>query len=243
MGRKVILQPGQKFGKWTVIEAAGHNKDHRALWKCQCECGTIKNVVGRDLRNGSSKSCGCKHIYKQPHFIDLTGQKFGRLTVKRPVESNTRGLKRWECLCDCGTTIIVTGNDLRTGHTSSCGCLRSKGEEVIGKLLQQHNIIFEKEKSFESCISDSRQARFDFFVDNKYLIEFDGIQHFQEDQFSHTKLEDVQRRDANKNLWCKQNNMPLIRIPYWHLASLTIEDLLLDSSSFLIERNDDLSIQ
>lgn len=55
--------------------------------------------------------------------IDLTGQRFGRLTV---VEQAGRAKNRcivWRCNCDCGETVIVTGDDLRRGHTKSCGCL------------------------------------------------------------------------------------------------------------------------
>lgn len=237
----INLEPGQRFGRWTVLERAGSNKDHRALWKCRCDCGTIKNVVGRDLRGGKSKGCGCVRVYKEPHYIDLTGQQFGRLRVISPESSNTRGLKRWLCECECGTRIIVNSNDLRTGHTTSCGCLRSKGEQKISELLLANHIPFEKEKRFESCISNKRAARFDFFVNNSYCIEYDGIQHYEETMNNewNYSLKDIQRRDINKNKWCQQNNIPLIRIPYWHYDQLTINDLLLETSSFLVSIKED----
>lgn len=47
---------GQKFGRLMVIEYLGKSK-----WKCKCECGNIKNIDGRDLRSGHTKSCGCLH--------------------------------------------------------------------------------------------------------------------------------------------------------------------------------------
>ena len=232
------LNPGDRFGRWTVLEYAGSNKDHRALWKCQCDCGTIKNVVGRDLRGGKSKSCGCKRNYKESHYINLLGQRFGKLTVIAPLESNIRGLKQWQCQCDCGTIIKVNSNDLRTGHTTSCGCLRSKGEEKISNILRAYNISFEKEKTFKTCISKNHYARFDFFVNNQYLIEYDGIQHFKKgvENSNWTDLEDIQYRDQCKNEWCLKNNIPLIRIPYWHYDNLTIDDLQLSSSPFIISQ-------
>ncbi len=57
--------------------------------------------------------------------IDLTGQKFGRLTV---VEySHTKdGVAYWRCLCDCGNASIVRGPSLREGNTQSCGCLQKE---------------------------------------------------------------------------------------------------------------------
>ena len=56
-------------------------------------------------------------------LIDLTGQRYGRLTALR--KTATRGGRvAWECRCECGGSVVVQASDLRTGHTSSCGCLR-----------------------------------------------------------------------------------------------------------------------
>ena len=59
----------------------------------------------------------------------------------------------------------------------SCGCTRSIGEEKITQLLQEAGIPFQKEKIFKECKypDTNGYARFDFFVNNKYLIEYDGI--------------------------------------------------------------------
>ena len=58
--------------------------------------------------------------------IDLTGKKFGRLTVMSRVRNNKDGRTMWRCKCDCGNERIVSGKCLRNGHTSSCGCLASE---------------------------------------------------------------------------------------------------------------------
>lgn len=58
MGVKVELARGQRFGRWTVLEEAGR-KHGAVMWKCQCDCGTIKDVSSGHLRNGRSVSCGC----------------------------------------------------------------------------------------------------------------------------------------------------------------------------------------
>lgn len=54
---------------------------------------------------------------------DLTGQRFGRLTVLRRVGSDTRGRAQFECLCHCGAERVVAGYRLVSGNTTSCGCL------------------------------------------------------------------------------------------------------------------------
>lgn len=58
--------------------------------------------------------------------LDLTGQKFGRLTVVKRLDKNKYGSVMWLCKCDCGNeTVVATGN-LNNHHTSSCGCLQKE---------------------------------------------------------------------------------------------------------------------
>lgn len=59
-----------------------------------------------------------------PRLRDLTGQRFGRLTVIKRYGKNGNGSATWTCLCDCGNTKVVSGHDLVEGHTISCGCSR-----------------------------------------------------------------------------------------------------------------------
>lgn len=56
------------------------------------------------------------------NFIDLTGQRFGRLTVVERAENSKSGKARWVCRCDCGETIIAFAYNLKRGNTQSCGC-------------------------------------------------------------------------------------------------------------------------
>lgn len=65
---------------------------------------------------------------------DLTGQRFGRLTVIR-LHDKLNGYFRWECACDCGTVKIVSGPSLQ-GGARSCGCLlaeHNKDQKVHGR--------------------------------------------------------------------------------------------------------------
>lgn len=59
-------------------------------------------------------------------FKDLTGNRYGQLTVIRFLGRNPSGTYMWECLCDCGKTTIVPRNNLTSAHTLSCGCLRER---------------------------------------------------------------------------------------------------------------------
>lgn len=59
-------------------------------------------------------------------IIDLTGQKFTRLTVIRHAGKNPWGQNKWECLCDCGKTTYAITGQLRNGMKKSCGCIVSE---------------------------------------------------------------------------------------------------------------------
>ncbi len=63
--------------------------------------------------------------------LDLTGQRYGKLTVLRPAE-NIGSKTAWWCRCDCGKETVVKTCRLRSGHTSSCGCLGRKNEPGAG---------------------------------------------------------------------------------------------------------------
>ena len=167
------------------------------------------------------------------HFIDYTDCVFGKLTVLKRAESkNNKTI--WQCQCECGNIIEVQAANLQSGNTLSCGCLReSRGEYKIKTLLEINNIPYQTEFMFDSCRNPktNRPLRFDFYVNNEYLIEFDGKQHFESGHgwISKESFEEIQYRDNLKNQWCKENNISLIRIPYTKLNNLTIEDLKLPS--------------
>lgn len=72
--------------------------------------------------------------------MDLTGQKFGRLTVIEKAEaSNNHGIL-WRCKCDCGNVCEVRSNYLRGGQTQSCGCYRSELSAQIAKRMGEANV-------------------------------------------------------------------------------------------------------
>ena len=159
---------------------------------------------------------------------------FEKSAVKN--ENFLDGHALWKCQCDCGNITIVSSNNLQKGSIISCGCsLDSKGVIKIKQLLSNNCLFFQQEYVFNEC-KNINLLRFDFYVNNKYLIEYDGEQHFYsinhfggKEQFQIT-----QECDKIKNEYCKTHNIPLIRIPYTHYDKITIDDLRPETSQFLI---------
>ena len=174
-------------------------------------------------------------VNKNTTEIDITNQKFGMWTVLYKTEKrNKGGVIYWHCKCDCGREKDILGTSLRQHRSLSCGLHNniSKGNVKISEILDEANIDYEIEKTFATC-KDKKELPFDFYVDNKYLIEYDGQQHF--DKNSIFDYEYTHQHDLLKNQWCKENNIPLIRIPYTKYETLCLNDLLLKTSNFIIK--------
>jgi len=112
---------GKQFGQLSVVEYAGKEKGmHR--WRCLCSCGNTTVVAQTLLQSGKTKSCGC---LAHPAAKDLTGKRFGQLTVVR-FEENRDGRYMWRCRCECGKETVVLQQNLLSGKTKSCGCLQNR---------------------------------------------------------------------------------------------------------------------
>lgn len=134
---------GQVFGRLTVIRKVGVNKHRVSLWLCTCECGATKTVVRSNLINNTCRSCGCLQKEQARHnrfskaggshrLIDLTGQRFGDLTVLERSSRLTRDGRRrwWIAQCECGNLREADNEFLMHGQSRSCTtCLALKHVE------------------------------------------------------------------------------------------------------------------
>ena len=70
---------GKRFGRLVVIEKHGLTNNHRNMrWKCVCDCGGTVNVIGANLRNGTTKSCGCYRVDVSKGLNTKHGKCFSR---------------------------------------------------------------------------------------------------------------------------------------------------------------------
>lgn len=243
---RLINEIGNKYGRLTVIERGedyvSPTNERHVGWVCKCECGNSVTVNADSLRRGKTISCGC---YRKEQVANRSrnqyiGKTFHYITILDKInKTNNNRENLWKCRCNlCNSEFILPTSRLKT--QISCGCIKeSYGILIIKALLDMNNIRYETEKTFEECRFEEsgRKARFDFFVENQYIIEFDGQQHFSYSGGWNTKEQmlETQKRDWLKNEWCRLNNIPIIRIPYWSIDNLTIEDLKINSQFLLYQ--------
>lgn len=229
--KNFIDMTNQQIGCWTVMEIDeeetekhsyfdGTRMRRRVYWKCKCNCEkeTIKSILGQNLRNGSSLSCGCwnknrNRSYDRPNKQkDMTGEIINSIQVISKSDIKTNGAIHWNCKCLlCNSLFILDGRKLRGKNAQfSCGCVKSKGEFKIKQILQNENIDFYSQYMF----SNLPNRFFDFYLPKfNIIIEYDGEQHFNPNSKFYTK-EGIER-DKEKNNYCLKNNISIYRIPYW----------------------------
>jgi len=116
---------GQRFGILTALryipgERKQNSKRTHGKWLCKCDCGSEIQVIVWSLKSQNTQSCGC--MGKPAARIDMTAQKFGKLTAVHLLRKKNRIY--WKCKCDCGNNTTVASASLRNGNTTSCGCLQ-----------------------------------------------------------------------------------------------------------------------
>lgn len=152
---------GKHFGEWEVIDYSG-----KSYWKCRCSCGNIADIRKQDLVSGASKSCG--HNRNQIKR-DLTGHRYGMLTVEKYVGSMT-----YKCLCECGNTKYILSTNLLNGGTLSCGCKNASKytDEYLSKLIDNYTYL-KGEKPFRVELAEILGIHVGYLCKliNKYELE------------------------------------------------------------------------
>ena len=129
---------------------------------------------------------------------------------------------------DCGREFVTSLDLIKQDHCICRDCFlrdsMSKGEYRIYKILSKLNLKFKEQHSFDDLILE-RKLKFDFAVFNeddsvKFLIEYDGEGHFNPNIFPEDSKRGkgyVKLRDKMKDEYCKNNNIKLLRIPYFNI--------------------------
>lgn len=120
---------GKELNGFKVLDYKRENR--RSFLRVVCPvCKSVKWMRTEQVK--ISHSCGC---LPPANFKDLTGKRFGRLTVIRQTDKRDpyNGTVIWRCLCDCGKYADVSGKNLIRGGVKSCGCLGIENSRKNGK--------------------------------------------------------------------------------------------------------------
>lgn len=162
---KAKIEIGKKYNRLLITDIdykrtydSYLNGTYRRVYvKTKCDCGNIpaSNQLPA-IKSGHIKSCGCLKFNNPLILKDLTGRKFGRLTVvKRDItrdkSESKKGNAHWLCKCDCGNPNLssVTGYQLTSGRTLSCGCYASEqvAKRNIKYSTKANEFVIDKDNS------------------------------------------------------------------------------------------------
>lgn len=196
--------------------------------KIKCSKGHIYNMKWYNYKTGyRCPSCGIerskeKQKYSYQYVREYIKNQGDELLSTEYINCKTK----LKIKCSKGHIYSVTFDNYKMGYRCPI-CKISKGENKIKNILDKYKINYIQQYKLEDC-RFKRSLPFDFYLPNyNLLIEYDGIQHYKivERFDGYNGFIDTKIRDTIKNIYCKDNNIKLIRIPYWEKNN--IENILI----------------
>jgi len=212
--------------KWKCLKD-GCKEIFEATWICISAGRGCPFCNGRQV--GLSNCLATKNLEMASQWHQTLNKDF------TPYDITCNSMKRVWWLCkDCGHEWFVSPN-ARSRNNSGCPqCKASKGEKQLDLILTKYNTPHYSQYTFNDLLGiGGGILKFDvpvFWDEEKtklrMLIEYDGEQHFKwiKGMMTKKQFESLQINDERKNNYCKNNNIKLLRIPYWDFDN--IENIL-----------------
>ena len=214
------------------IEILGEYVNNRTKIKCKCKIdGYEWEATPHNLLNGNGcPKCGIKsrvekQIKTHEEFINELKEINSDIEV---LEEYKGALTKIKCKCKKDEyEFEMTPNSLLNGQ--GCPkCSASKGEKRVAKYLDSKSIDYKRQYKFDDCRSKDKLP-FDFYIPGlNVAIEYDGEYHYmiitrgKNDTYERAfnRFVGTKVRDTIKTIYCKENNIKLIRIPYWDFDNI-----------------------
>jgi hypothetical protein len=197
------------------------DNDFNSKTKIKIKCkkhGVFEQTIDNHKSGQGCKKCAIEKRTKQKR---LTTEKFIKKAIKKHGDIYDYSLVKYGKSNKEKVKIICSehGEYKQTprGHLYGFGCPKcssSKGEKEVRKVLENNNVKYIEQYVFEDCIYKS-PLKFDFYLpEYNVCIEYDGIQHFEPIDFfgGEKAFLENKKRDSIKDIYCKENNIKLIRI-------------------------------
>lgn len=203
-------------------------KNNNSKLNMVCNMGhDISMTFGNFQRGNRCRVCANeKNATNQRHnynYIKTFIESIGYTLIDSEYVRNSEKLNLY---CGNGHSIAMSFKNLLKGNRCAKCNTVSHGENKIEKILKEKEVDFITQYKIKEC-KFKRSLPFDFYLP-KYnvLIEYDGIQHYEIKRHfgGFEGFVDTKIRDTIKNIYCKNNDIKLIRIPYWEFDN--IEELL-----------------
>ncbi len=222
----------------------------KVAWKCSvCDYSWIFPISDRTYRHCKCPAC----IGKTPTLKNNFAVKFPELLNEWNRELNGDPYKylphshkkvNWKC-SECGRSWNSRIQDRTDGGNNCPFCSSSRAEKAMRKFFIKNSIEFISQYSFNNC-RNKKVLRFDFAILNSstllLLLETQGVQHYKPTDFAGKGKEwaeknflYIQENDNIKLQYCEDNNISLIRIPYWEFDNI---ESILESELFPLLREE-----
>jgi hypothetical protein len=199
-------------------------KNNKTELEIQCnDCGNIFHMRFNNFKDGKHRcECKSKPLVLTYEYVKNYIESCGYKLLSKEYKNNATYLLVW-----CGNPnhkpYKVKFNNFKDCNSRCPECnTTSKGEEKIKEILIKYNIKFNQQYLFNDC-RNTRPLPFDFYLPQYNItIEYDGRQHYKLDCFNMNLLDlmNLKYNDNKKTQYCNNNNIKLIRIPYWDFNNI-----------------------
>lgn len=217
---------------------SGDYINHKSKITILCHCGHTRTLAYSNIfYNGFSGLCeDCAWpFYHGTNRLNLEAVR--EMAAARGLEllsdAYTNAREKLRFRCSCGEEFETTWDSVFSKNKARCDkCSQrmSSGERAVSGWLDEHGIVYEREKGFDGLIGPTgRKYRFDFYIPSKNLcIEFDGQRHYKTVDYSGKEdpmkltavLWETQLRDQQKDYYCRAKGIDLLRISYLQFDEL-----------------------
>lgn len=235
-GRRVGKHNNLEYLRPDLAEEWDYNKNkispkevtcgsNKKVWwicrKCKREWCTeiFSRVRGRGCRNCSQKKIDSalrmSNDEFSENFYNSVDEEYSLLSEYVGMNKKIKVIHNI-----CGYVWDVQAGAFLNAGTRCPSCKFTKGERAINLWLIKNGFYFQPQKKFADC-KLKKELPFDFYLPELNLcIEYDGILHFEDKFNSPEQFKLTKKRDNIKTKYCKENNIKLIRIPYWNLKKI-----------------------